>query len=253
MAELYTYREDWHLGDQAERLVGQYQLTLDAVVRAHPELQPCAVRCCHCGIRFLTHPRNARRENLGCPFGCRERHRRQRATERARKYYQTDSGRRKKKRLNGLRCKPSHDISGASLVESPALVEERSAEELSVLEPAGDSLHGERVHGTAAELELASEPSASPANVARPRESGPRKIVALQVADIVLNELTLANSRVLPYVRMVASLIEGRMINRQELIAALRKRMRQHSIGRRSRREYVLHYLNQHPPPRADL
>jgi hypothetical protein len=47
---------------------------------------------------------------------------------------------------------------------------------------------------------------------------------------------------------MVASLIERRTIRREELLAALRKRMRQHSIGRRPRREYVLQYLNQHPP-----
>jgi hypothetical protein len=47
---------------------------------------------------------------------------------------------------------------------------------------------------------------------------------------------------------MVASLIEGRTISREELIAALRKSMRQRSIDRRARREYVLRYLNAHPP-----
>ena len=47
---------------------------------------------------------------------------------------------------------------------------------------------------------------------------------------------------------MVASLILGRTISREELLARLLRRMRQHSIGRLSRREYVLHFLNQHPP-----
>jgi hypothetical protein len=47
---------------------------------------------------------------------------------------------------------------------------------------------------------------------------------------------------------MIASVIEGRTIRRDELIASLQKRMRQHRIGRSPRREYVLRYLNQHPP-----
>jgi hypothetical protein len=70
----------------------------------------------------------------------------------------------------------------------------------------------------------------------------------LPLEGFVLDEPTLVNSRILPYVLMVASLIERRTIRREELLAALRKRMRQHSIGRRPRREYVLCYLNQHPP-----
>jgi hypothetical protein len=72
--------------------------------------------------------------------------------------------------------------------------------------------------------------------------------VALPLEGLLLDEPTLVNSRILPYVRMVASVIEGRTIGRDELIAALRKRMRQHSIGRRPQREYILCYLNQHPP-----
>jgi hypothetical protein len=68
------------------------------------------------------------------------------------------------------------------------------------------------------------------------------------VAGVVLDGQTLVNSPSLPYVRMVASLIEGRHISREELLAALRKTMRQRSIGIRRRREYVLDYLNQHPP-----
>ena len=63
-----------------------------------------------------------------------------------------------------------------------------------------------------------------------------------------LDEPTLENSRILPYAQMDASVIERKTISRDELIAALRKRMRQRSIGGQARREYVLRYLNQHPP-----
>ncbi len=72
--------------------------------------------------------------------------------------------------------------------------------------------------------------------------------LTLNLDGFVLNEATLLNSRILPYVRMVANLLEGRTISREELIAAVRKSMRQRSIGRLSHREYALRYLNQHPP-----
>jgi hypothetical protein len=78
--------------------------------------------------------------------------------------------------------------------------------------------------------------------------AAPTENVTLELDGFVLDEPTLVNSRILPYVRMVASLLEGRTIRREELIAALRKRMRQRSIARAPHREYVLRYLNQHPP-----
>ena len=81
-----------------------------------------------------------------------------------------------------------------------------------------------------------------------PGRAAPAENVTLPLAGFVLDESTLVNSLILPYVRMVASLLEGRTIRREELIAALRKRMRQRSIARAPHREYVLRYLNQHPP-----
>jgi hypothetical protein len=70
----------------------------------------------------------------------------------------------------------------------------------------------------------------------------------LSLDGLVLEESTLVNSPVLPYVRMLASLLEGRTIRREQLIAALCNSLRQRSIGRLPPREYVLRYLNQHPP-----
>jgi hypothetical protein len=72
--------------------------------------------------------------------------------------------------------------------------------------------------------------------------------LTLNLEGFVLDERTLVNSRILPYVQTVASLLEGRTISREELIDSVRRRIRQRSMGRRPRREYVLRYLNQHPP-----
>ena len=78
--------------------------------------------------------------------------------------------------------------------------------------------------------------------------AAPAENLTLPLDGFVLDEPTLVNSHILPYVQMVASVIEGRTIGREELLAALRKSMRQRSIDRLPRREYVLRYLNQHPP-----
>ena len=75
-----------------------------------------------------------------------------------------------------------------------------------------------------------------------------RQDVTLTLEDFVLREHTLVHSSLMSYLAMVASLIEGRAIGREELLQLLRQSMRQRSMGRLSRREYVLRYLQQHPP-----
>jgi hypothetical protein len=57
-----------------------------------------------------------------------------------------------------------------------------------------------------------------------------------------------ANSPLLPYVRMVVSLIEGVPRTCQELVRLLRQALRQHSFAFRRRTDYVLRFLHQHPP-----
>ena len=51
-------------------------------------------------------PRNAGRRDLGCPFGCREAHRRRQASRRSTAYYQDAEGKRKRRQQNARRRKP---------------------------------------------------------------------------------------------------------------------------------------------------
>ena len=243
---------DWHQDDRARPLVRQYQLTLDAVLRDRADLADCAVCCCHCGIRFCAHPRNARRRDLRCPFGCREHHRRQRGNARSRKHNQSEKGRANKSKLNtAARIKDIQAALADIALTGTALPD-------TALNDAASSNPASR-----APLELSSQPSAdSPgadflettaeaatvASLSVDPSPAMREHLALQLEGFVLDEPTLVNSRILPYVRMIASLLEGRTISREELLAALRKRMRQRSMGRAPRREYVLRYLHQHPP-----
>jgi hypothetical protein len=82
-----------------------YYAVLRSVLRAQPELRRCRTRCRHCGIFFLTHPRNAGRRDLGCPFGCRAAHHRRQGNQRTAAYYREEAGRDKKRDLNAKRRK----------------------------------------------------------------------------------------------------------------------------------------------------
>lgn len=68
-------------------------MLLRSTLRTKPHLRKCLCRCRHCRIFFLTHPRNAGRRDLGCPFGCREAHRRKESTRRSIEFYRGEQGR----------------------------------------------------------------------------------------------------------------------------------------------------------------
>jgi hypothetical protein len=51
----------------------------------------------------LTHPRNAQRNDIDCPFGCREARRKRKSTERSTAYYKTSEGKIKKQQHNARR------------------------------------------------------------------------------------------------------------------------------------------------------
>jgi hypothetical protein len=205
---LFSFRADWHQDDRAKPLVRQYQTVLDSVVQSHPELQGCIVYCAHCGIRFLTHPRNAGRRDLRCPFGCRWHHRRQCSNGRSTAFYQRAGGKRKKKLLNARR---------------------QGKQVPSTVPPQPDLRR-----------------QAPPANASRTDESP--TTVTLRLEGIVLEESSLATSPMLGYVRMVIGLIEGVALTRSEVLSLLRQGMRQRSIGVRRRIDYILGFLHQHPP-----
>ena len=86
-------------------LVLSYYVVLRSVLRLKPWLRKCLARCRHCGIFFLTDVRNAGRQDLGCPFGCRQAHRRRQSTRRSVDYYRQPEGKTKKRALNAQRRK----------------------------------------------------------------------------------------------------------------------------------------------------
>ena len=102
--ELFQFCPDWYRRSEVVRTrVAQYYVVLRSVVRHKPPLRRCLSRCQHCGIFFLTHPRNAGRRDLGCPFGCQAAHRKQSSTARSVAYYRNSVGKQKKRMQNHKR------------------------------------------------------------------------------------------------------------------------------------------------------
>jgi hypothetical protein len=142
-------------------------------------------RCRHCGIFFLTHPRNAGRRDLRCPFGCREAHRRQASAQRSAAYYRQPEGKRKKRDLNQRRP---------------------------------------RKYGPP-------KPAPHPPRPRAPQRRRPRW-----------------NPLLVEYVRIVASLIEGRRISRHQVLLMLARVLRQHTMSRRRQIDQTVARLNKGPP-----
>ena len=154
-----------------------YYVELRSVLRNKPWLRKCQARCWHCGIFFLTDRRNAGREDLGCPFGCRREHRRRESTRRSVAYYREPEGKVKKQALNGRRRSRGRKT-------SPAAVD-----------PASPSQRG-----------------------------------------------------ILAYLCVLVGLIEGRRVERWEVIGMLEQTRRQHRMVRTRRLDQGVVWFHERPP-----
>lgn len=110
------------------------------------------------------------------------------------------------------------------------------------LNPA-ESSPAEAGHQAPLELDLDASP---PSPVSLPVE--PPVSCALRLDEVVLDEASVTNSRLLPYVRLVVNLIEGTAFSGREIVERLQQAVRQHSFARERRRDYVLRWLHDHPP-----
>jgi len=97
----FQFTKDWHQQFQISNLVLKYNCLLFFICKNNPNLNKCLVRCKHCNIYFLTYFCNAGRDDLGCPFGCQEAHRKQQSNIRSADYYRNHKC--KKKDLNDRR------------------------------------------------------------------------------------------------------------------------------------------------------
>ncbi len=218
IGEFFSDRVDWHQDSRVSPLVRQYQLTLDSLLESHTALRQCDKHCLDCGIRFLSAPQNAGRADLRCPFGCAKRHRARQSNERVKAYRRTVWGKQKKDALNARRYRRPQAI-GQSLSSGAETRDGSEAGNSSLVENRAQS--------------LPAEPSAAP---------------ELDLDGVILRESTVVHSPLLPYIRTLLAMIEGIRMSHVEVVTWLRESQRQRSIAYRSRRDYVLRFLHQHPP-----
>lgn len=236
LSKCFSFRRDWHRDDRASPLVRQHQQAIDEVLKANPKLQRCDTCCRHCGIRFVTHPRNAGRKDLWCPFGCRQHHQQEAARARSRKYYQSAHGQKRKKAFNGRRSRASQL---AQRQEPSPSSPERPTPVLPTPEPCTPE--------SATLQPLTPEPQAFlPTSWAAPLEAS--FPVAIWLEGVRLDTESVERSPALPYLRMLVRVLEKMPISQAELVEWLLQSLRQRSIARRNRKTYALGFLHTHPP-----
>lgn len=183
------------------------------------ELRRCLKRCRHCRIYFITDPRNAAREDLLCPFGCREAHYRRESMRRSKEFYRKHPD--EKRRQNANR---SRKFNSASV---------RAPDQQG---PSGQGLDGSE--------NSAQQQKASGTN--RPKSEDRS---APQCPPLLAQALPKANDpQIAKYARVLVSLIEGRQVSLEELWEALLKFLRQRRMARRSKLEHTLAWLKAAPP-----
>ncbi len=94
--------EDWHKKTHAAQVIDEYNKLIIRLNKGHRSI---IARCKRCDISFITSVRNKKREDLCCPFGCREKNSKKKNRERSKKYNATDNGKAKKKEINKKRSK----------------------------------------------------------------------------------------------------------------------------------------------------
>jgi len=221
------------------------------------------VRCRYCGIRFLTHPCNARRRDLLCPFGCRKEHRRQCGNRRSAKHSRTPKGRKHKKARNDQRsCRAPSALGVGEPVDLTPPDDSATSNSCSGEsdQPVSDSsTHGGQpidLGDASATSNSRSGESDQPISVtsaptptsAEHSETTPPCRGWLLWEGVRLNAASVVDSPLLPYLQLVASCIERRKIGRDELVQVLLQTVRQRSLSAGPRTTYVLDYLNRHPP-----
>jgi hypothetical protein len=95
---------------------------------------------------------------------------------------------------------------------------------------------------------LPSDVEPAPPSASEPCSVESPLTIELRLDGVVLDESSLVSSPMLPYVRMVLSLIEGVELTCGEVVCLLRQSLRQRRFGARRRIDYILGFLHQHPP-----
>jgi hypothetical protein len=104
------------------------------------------------------------------------------------------------------------------------------------------------MRATVTDAEPPAEAHERTTSTSEPLPAEPSQKIELHLEGVVVRESTLQNSPMLPYVRMIVSLVEGIQLSCQQLLQLLRRALRQHRLAHRRKVDYLLGVLHQRPP-----
>jgi hypothetical protein len=241
------------------QLVLDYYVVLDSILRDKPQVRKLLAWCRHCGIPFIAEPCNVGREDLGCPFGCADLHRRRESNKRSVRYNGSPKGKLKRyqrEEERGFAAKRSAaEVSKAREMPHAATVEEtQDAASRSVdphprdrraahpcpspevpppatdqAAPIAEATPGGPISRSIEECGAPSPIERGPSVGSPPGESDPSEF----------------DPGIVSYIRVVISVLEGRPVQREEILEMLARAKRQHSFAREKRLDYVLRRLRE--------
>jgi hypothetical protein len=112
---------DWYREESQLRLYCIYLLLVSLVISQNKNY--VVMKCPRCGIYFITPNCNNGREDIHCPFGCREMKRRQKSTQRSKAYYKSQEGKKKKAAINQNRKNPTDEAPDNSSEKDDPLID----------------------------------------------------------------------------------------------------------------------------------
>ncbi|MEK7766251.1 MAG: hypothetical protein AAB368_08435, partial [bacterium] len=255
-----TADDDWDSSGEVRQRVLEYYVVLDSVLRDKPQVRRLLAWCRHCGIPFIMDPRNVGREDLGCPFGCADLHRRLGSTERSVAYNRSPAGKlkryqREEERKLALERSAEAEALQAAEVHPAATVEAAHDAVSGSVEPPPRDRRIDHPCPSPKVSPPATDPAASSAEAAAcgpvprsnkdcggpsHREQSPGIIGGSPMAEPEPPEFA---PGILSYVQFVISLLEGRPVHRVEILEMLARTKRQRSLAREKRIDYVLRRL----------
>ena len=183
------------------------------MLESHPALRAYVSCCTHCGIEFLTDPPTRDEATCVVPLVAEG----------------TTVG------------SVLANVAPPTIARHPA-AGRKNTQRSAWLAPVEHDLPAELVEPPS----LPSPPT--PPSAAAPPQRIDEAEYELRLEDVVLRASTLSTSPMLSYLRMLVRLLEGVAVSPRQLVERLRRALRQRSIAFRSRCDYVLAFLHQHPP-----
>lgn len=210
----------------------------------------------------MTHPRNAGREDLGCPFGCKDLHRRRSSTKRSTKHNASGVGKWKRHQAREARrlAAARTEVEGSEAQEARCAAMLARAQEAA---PPGVEEVPSRARGDLPPPLRQPVPPVS----GSPATTGETAVPERHASSIEVQGdgpspgLTPCRGEVegaetgdgkygagiLRYLRTVVSLIEARRVSAAEILEMLERIKVQRSFAREKRLDYVLRRLREEP------